>query len=445
MSSSTPIVAIVGRPNVGKSTLFNRLAGKSLAIVHDAPGVTRDRNYTDTHLAGRDITLIDTGGFDRTTDDPMGQGIARHVEAAIAEADVVICVLDGSGPPTQPDRDAVQLLRRSDKPVIYVANKIDGPKKDWDLAELYELGIGGDLIGISALHGRHTGALEAALSQHLPKGESPKPGPENEEDVLSVAFIGRPNAGKSSLFNRLSGSERSLVDNRPGTTRDPIDSMIEYKGQKFRVVDTAGIRRKSRVQQGVEAHSVIRSLRIINRAEVIVLMNDVTEGISDQDANLLGLCTDRGRAIVVGLNKVDLLDPGAIKKAKEDASHALHFAQWTPLVPLSAKTGHGVAQLMKQVILAGIRMKKRVPTAEINRFFERIIREHPPPTRAGKAPRIYYLTQTSVNPPTFVAFCSSPEHVAESYKRFVINRIRKEFDYEAVPLRLYFRGKDRQE
>lgn len=442
MSSGAPIVAIVGRPNVGKSTLFNRLAGKALAIVHDAPGVTRDRNYTDTNLAGRDITLIDTGGFDRTTDDPMGLGIARHVEAAIAESDLVICVLDGSAPPTQPDRDAVELLRRSSKPVIYVANKIDGQKREWELAELYELGVG-DLIGISALHGRHTGALEAAVAERLPPRRESEGEKESDDEVLSVAFIGRPNAGKSSLFNRLSGSERSLVDNRPGTTRDPVDSTISYKGQTFRVVDTAGIRRKSRVTAGVESHSVIRSIRIINRAEVIVLMSDVTEGVSDQDANLLGLCAERGRAIVVGLNKVDLLGHSEVKKAKADAAHALHFATWTPIVPLSAKTGHGVAQLMKEVSLAGERMKKRVSTSEINRFFERIIQEHPPPTRAGKAPRIYYLTQTNVNPPTFVAFCSSPENVAESYKRFVINRIRQEFDYEAVPLRLYFRGKDR--
>lgn len=442
MSSQTPIVAIVGRPNVGKSTLFNRLSGKPLAIVHDAPGVTRDRNYTDTNLAGRDITLIDTGGFDRTTDDPMGQGIARHVEAAIAEADVVICVLDGSAPPTQPDRDAVELLRRSSKPVIYVANKIDGQKREWELATLYELGIG-ELIGISALHGRHTGALEAAVRALIPRAQARDEEEEVADDILSVAFIGRPNAGKSSLFNRLSGSERSLVDNRPGTTRDPVDSTVVFKGQKFRVVDTAGIRRKSRVEAGIESHSVIRSIRVISQAEVIVLMNDVTEGVSDQDANLLGLCAERGRAIVVGLNKVDLLTPAEIKKAKEDAAHSLHFAGWTPIVPMSAKTGHGIGQLMKEVVLAGQRMKKRVSTSEINRFFERIILEHPPPTRAGKAPRIYYMTQTSVNPPTFVAFCSSPENIAESYRRFIINRIRKEFDFEAVPLRLYFRGKDR--
>lgn len=442
-TNTTPIVAIVGRPNVGKSTLFNRLAGKALAIVHDAPGVTRDRNYTDTRVAGRDITLIDTGGFDRTTDDPMGQGIFRHVKAAVSEADVVVCVLDGSAPPTQPDSDAVQLLRQSGKPVIYVANKIDGPRKDWDLAALYELGID-DLIGISALHGRHTGNLEAALAALLPQKERALPADE-EDEILRVAFIGRPNAGKSSLFNRLSGAERSLVDSRPGTTRDPVDSVITFKGQKCLVVDTAGIRRKSRVEQGVETYSVLRSIRTIGRANVIVLMNDVTEGISDQDANLLGLCAERGRAIVVGLNKADLLTPTELKSAKAAAAHSLHFATWAPVVALSAHTGRGVGELMKQVLLAGTRMKKRVSTSEINRFFERIVKEHPPPTRAGKAPRIYYLTQTSTNPPTFVAFCSSKEHIAEDYKRFIVNRLRKEFDYEAVPLRLLFRNKGRDE
>lgn len=444
MTADVPLVAIVGRPNVGKSTLFNRLAGKALAIVHDAPGVTRDRNYTDTVIGGRTITLVDTGGFDRTTDDPMGQGIARHVQAAIAEADVVICVLDGSMPPTGPDRDAVDLLRRSDKPVIYVANKIDGVSKEWLTAELYELGVD-ELIAISALHGRHTGALEGALLERLPPRQQFAAPVDEEEEVLHVAFIGKPNAGKSSLFNRLSGSERSLVDNRPGTTRDPIDSRISYKGKSYVIVDTAGIRRKSKVEKGVESHSVLRSIRVINRAHVIVLMTDVTEGISDQDARLLGLCAERGRAIVVGLNKVDLLDDREVKEAKEKAAHSLHFATWTPIVPLSAQTGHGVAQLMKQVADAGERMSKRVPTSAINQFFEKIIAEQPPPTRAGKAPRIYYLTQTNVNPPTFVAFCSSPEHIAESYKRFVVNRIRKEFGYEAVPLRLFFRGKNRDD
>lgn len=441
MTNERPIVAIIGRPNVGKSTLFNRLAGKALAIVHDAPGVTRDRNYTDTQVGGRELTLIDTGGFDPTTDDPMGQGIARHAEAAIAEADVVVCVLDGSQPPTQPDRDAIKLLRRSSKPVIYVANKIDGPSKEWELSDLYELGIG-DLVAISALHGRHTGFLEAAIVKALPAHQRVSP-EDNDETVTRVAFIGRPNAGKSSLFNRLSGKERSLVDNRPGTTRDPVDSLVTYKDKKYLVVDTAGIRRKSRVEKGVESQSVLRSLRIINRADVVVLMTDITGGIADQDAKLLGMAAERGRAIVVGLNKVDLLEQRDIQKARDDAAHELHFATWTPIVPLSAHSGHGVAQLMRQVDDAAEKMKKRVTTSAINQFFEGVIASHPPPTRAGKAPRIYYLTQTNVNPPTFVAFCSSPDHIAESYRRFIINRIRKTFGYEAVPLRLFFRGKDR--
>lgn len=472
-----PIVAIVGRPNVGKSTLFNRLAGQALAIVHDAPGVTRDRNYTDTLILGREVTLVDTGGFDPTTDDPMGQGIARHAEAAIAEADLVICVLDGSGPPTQPDRDAITLLRRSDKPVLYVANKIDGMEKEWLLADHYELGIP-DLMPISALHGRFTGKLEGAISQLLPDSAIAPPPPrrkqrapthearsnadlgdadlgdadlgdaesdaEEKDPILHVAFVGRPNAGKSSLFNRLSRSERSLVDDRPGTTRDPVDSAIEYKGKTYVIVDTAGIRRKSKVEKGVESASVMRSLRMIDRADVVTLMVDITGGIADQDARLLGLAMDRGKAIVVGLNKVDLVPQKEINRFRDEAMHELHFAKWTKVVPLSAHTGHGVAQLMAEVDVIGERMRKRVATSELNRFFEKVIVEHPPPTRAGKAPRIYYLTQTGTAPPTFVAFCSSPEHVAESYRRFVVNRIRQSFGYDGVPLRLFFRGRDHQ-
>lgn len=435
-----PIVAIVGRPNVGKSTLFNRLTGKPLAIVHDAPGVTRDRIYAETKLGGRLITLIDTGGFDRTTDDPMGQGIARHVEAAIEQADVVVCVLDGTSPPTSPDRDTVQLLRRSPKPVLFVANKVDGSSQELVMNELYELGME-ELLGVSALHGRHTGALEAAIAKHLPPATEESPSDSVEDEVLPIAFIGRPNAGKSSLSNRLCGEERSLVDDRPGTTRDPVDSPVIYKGKRYLVIDTAGIRRKSRVEKGVESHSVLRSIRVLNRARVVVLMVDVTEGLAEQDARLLGLCAEKGRAIVVGLNKADLVSAHELKKAKEDARHELHFAPWAPIVTLSAHSGHGVAQLMNEVSLAGERMQKRIGTSELNRFFEQVLEEHPPPTRAGKSPRIYYMTQTRVSPPTFIAFTSSPEHVAESYKRFLLNRIRQVFGYDSVPLRLHFRAK----
>lgn len=438
-----PIIAIVGRPNVGKSTLFNRLAGSALAIVHDEAGVTRDRNYTDTQIGGRAVTLIDTGGFDPTTDDPMGQGIARHVHAAISEADLVICVLDGSLPPTGPDREAVGLLRRSEKPVLFVANKMDAPEREWALGEHYGLGIP-ELIPLSALHGRKTGALEAAICDQLPPAAS-NDAVEDQSDLLRIALIGRPNAGKSSLFNRLSGKERSLVDNRPGTTRDPIDSIIEYKGQRYMLVDTAGVRRRTRVERGVEAESVFRSIRAIARAHVIVLMCDVTEGIADQDSRLIGLATERGRAVVVGLNKADLTAPHELKKHKEETQHTLHFAQWIPIVPLSAHTGFGVGQLMKTVEDVGAAMRKRIGTSELNRFFEQVLAERQPPTRGGKAPRLYYITQTSINPPTFVAFSSSPENIAESYRRFVINRIRQTFKYEGVPLRVFFRGKNRKE
>jgi GTP-binding protein len=444
----------VGRPNVGKSTLFNRLCGQPLAIVHDAPGVTRDRNYADALILGRDVTFVDTGGFDPTTLDPMGQGIARHAKIAIEEADIVICVLDGSLPPTQPDRDAVQLLRRSDKPVIYVANKMDGATKEWLLSDHYVLGIP-ELIPVSALHGRHTGRLEALLGELLSQVAPPRPPESGSIDnastsdpdasaPLRVAFVGRPNAGKSSMFNRLSGEERSLVDNRPGTTVDPVDSLVNYKGEQYVVVDTAGVRRKSRVDDGIEAQSVIRSIRSIDRADVIILMVDVGLGLADQDAKLLALARERGKPIVVGLNKIDLVEPRDIEKKKAEAAHVLHFSKWTKIIPVSALSGHGVAQLMGEVSGVGQRMIQRVPTSQLNRFFERLLEEHPPPTRSGKAPRIYYMTQVGVKPPTFVAFCSSPDHVAESYRRFVVNRLRKEFEYEGVPVRLFFRGKDRE-
>lgn len=439
-----PLIAIVGRPNVGKSTLFNRLVGQAVAIVHDAEGVTRDRNYADAILGGREVTYIDTGGFDPTTDDPMGQGIARHVKSAIQEADVVVCVLDGSLPPTVADREAVALLRKAERPVIFAANKMDGASKEWGLGDHFELGAK-ELVAVSALHGRHVGRLESVIFEALPPAAPEEPPEQELEDLTNIVLLGRPNAGKSSLFNRLSGSERSLVDDRPGTTRDPIDAIVTFHKRQYRVLDTAGVRRKSRVERGVEAESVMRTLRSIERAHVVILLSDATEGLAEQDARLLGIAAERGRAIVVGLNKVDLLTAEQKKKSISDAQDALHFARHAPIVPLSAKTGFGVAKLMERVDQAALAMKKRVSTSALNRFFEAVLEERPPPTRGGKAPRLYYITQTMVNPPTFVVFSSSPEHIAESYRRFVMNRIRKEFEFDAAPLRVFFRGRGERE
>jgi GTPase len=304
---STSIVAVVGRPNVGKSTLFNRLVGKKLAIVDDQPGVTRDRHYAPAHIHGHNVTLVDTGGFDPTSDDPMQQGIARHVTAAIEEADVIVCVLDGSMSVTAPDREAVQLLRRSKKPVVYVANKVDTARHIPAANELYELGIP-EIVPVSALHGRGTADLALAVAKHLPKSSrGVAEGEEAEDEIIPrIAFIGRPNAGKSSMFNRLTGSERALVDDRPGTTRDPVDARIESEGRTFLLVDTAGIRKKARVERGIELVSVLQSIRSIERAQVVILMCDAVTGVSEQDARLLGMCLERRRAVIVGLNKSDL-------------------------------------------------------------------------------------------------------------------------------------------
>jgi GTP-binding protein len=435
-----PLVAIVGRPNVGKSTLFNRLAGKRLAIVHDLPGVTRDRNYAAASLGGRELALVDTGGFDPADEDPMKQGIARQVRAALEEADVTICVLDATLPPTLADRAAVDLLRRSDKKVLFVANKADDPQKALGVAELYELGVP-EIIPVSALHGRGTDALIAALVRVLPARVEERPEPEPEQVATRVAIVGRPNAGKSSLVNRLAGSERALVDARPGTTRDSVDTPLSYDGHRFVVVDTAGIRRRPRVEKGVESASVIRAIRSMERARVVVVLCEANERITDQDARLLGLAIERGRAVVVGMNKIDLLDRDARKRAEKSVHEALRFAPWVPIVGLSAKTGAGVRKLMAAVHRAGEEYSRRVATAELNRFFEQVLAHRAPPTHKGRAPRLYYITQAQTEPPVFVAVTNAPDHVKESYRRYVVNRIREQFGFECVPIELKWRGK----
>lgn len=438
-----PIVAVVGRPNVGKSSLFNRLTGKKLAIVDDQPGVTRDRHYADALLHGRKVTLVDTGGFDPTTDDPMGQGIARQVQAALDEADVVLCLLDGSMPPTGPDRDSVKLLRRSGKNVIFAANKVDNLKTESTASDLYSLGLG-EFICISALHGRGIAELESAIVKALPPSE-PEPAAVEDDGVAKIAIIGRPNAGKSSLFNHLAGTERSLVDSTAGTTRDPVNARLVYENRTYDLVDTAGIRRKSKIEQrGVESASVYGAIRAMEVADVAVVLCDATEGVAEQDARLLGLSADRGRGIVVGLNKCDLLGKEERKKAIAQASDALKFASWTTIVPLSAKTGYGVSELMMTAHRTSLSMRKRVSTGELNRFFEQVLTSHPPPTQGGRAPRLYYITQAAVNPPTFVAISNAPDSVVESYRRFVISQIRKAFGFESVPIVIHYRPKDKK-
>lgn len=439
-----PVVAIVGRPNVGKSTLFNRLVGHRLAIVEDMPGVTRDRHYADAHLLGRDVVVVDTGGFDPDSDDPMREGIAQHVRLALEEADLVVCVLDATTGAMPADREAARLLRESDRPVIYVANKADSPKREQQAMELYELGIDA-LLPVSAAHGHGLGELEEAIVAALPPARE-EAADELPEGTPRLAIIGRPNAGKSSLTNRLLGEERQLVDARPGTTIDSIDALVEVDAEPLVLIDTAGIRRKRAVRKdaGVEALSVMKAIRAMERSDAVVLMIDAAEGPAEQDARLAGLAMDRGRALVIGLNKMDLLDGERRKKAIAKAREVLSFAPWAPLVPISAKTGRGTRKLVRTVRDALREHEKRIPTAEINRFFEEVLEHHPPPTHKGRAVRLFFVTQASTKPPTFVAVTNEPDAVHFSYQRYVINALRKRFGFEGTPIKVFYRRRRRR-
>jgi len=444
-----PIVALVGRPNVGKSTLFNRLIKKRTAIVHDRPGVTRDRHYGDMRLGERLVTIIDTGGFDPDSDDPMKQGIKRHIEIAIKEADAIICVLDAKEPATSADHAELALLRRTDKPVIYVANKADSPSIEHEATDFYRLGIE-HIIPISALHGRRIDELETALERALPEAEGDgEPEPDAEAtDPIRIALIGRPNAGKSSLVNRLLGEERLLVDDRPGTTRDPIDSTFEKDGQRYIIVDTAGIRRKSKVRKEddqVEIVSVVTAIRAIERCDVVVLLCDAADGVAEQDAKIMGLAAERGRAIVIALNKIDLLDRKELGKAEENARDKLSFAQWAELVRVSAKKGRGLPNLLLTVNRAAESFRKRVGTGPLNRFFEQVLLTHPPPTQGGRAPRFFFITQAETRPPLFVVVTSHPDSLHFSYTRYVQNQLRKAFKFESVPIRIRYKARRRRE
>lgn len=438
---SRPIVAIVGRPNVGKSALFNRLAGAPLAIVEDMPGVTRDRLYAQALALGHEYVLIDTGGFDPGSADPLTQSIALQVKIALEEADVVICVLDATHDPLPADREAVSLLRHSSLPVLYVANKADNPKVQAAALELYSLGLD-ELRPISALHGHGIGDLEEAMIAHFPERDEDADASDSELD--RVAIVGRPNAGKSSLVNRLLGEERQIVDDRPGTTVDSVDTRVEHDGEPMVLIDTAGIRRKRSVEAGLESLAVMQAVRAVERSNVVVLMIDAQSGPSEQDAKIAGLAIERGRALVIALNKSDLLDDAGRKAALSSARDVFAFATWAPLQLLSAHNGRGVKKLMQHVRAASKAHKHRVGTAEVNRFFEEVLEHHPPPSMNNRSVRIYYATQVQSGPPTFVIATNEPERVHFSYRRYVVNQLRERFGFAGTPVRVFYRGKEKR-
>ncbi|HSO40175.1 MAG TPA: ribosome biogenesis GTPase Der [Labilithrix sp.] len=437
-----PLVAIVGRPNVGKSTLFNRLARRRVAIVHDEPGVTRDRNYTDTTAFGRDYTLVDTGGFDPDSDDPMKNGITRHVKSAIEEADVIVFVSDAMVPLTSADRVAVGLLRKTTKPVLFAANKADSPRNDADAFEIYRLGVD-KVFPVSGLHGRGIGDLEAAIIAAMPDNKETE---EVDEFLPRIAIVGKPNAGKSSLMNRILGEERMIVDSRPGTTRDAIDALVARGDKRYIFVDTAGLRRKGKVTKAfdeIEFASIGSAVRAVERSSVVVLLCDAKEGVAEQDAKILGLAADRGRGMIIALNKADLLSKDELKKAEDAAREKISFAPFAPIVVVSAKTGRGLTDVFEAIDKVSASFHQRIGTGALNRFFEQVLQTRPPPTMGGSAPRLYYITQAETSPPVFVILASAPDSVHFSYQRFVANQLRKAFGFDGVPIRIVYRERRR--
>jgi GTP-binding protein len=454
---TAPLVAIVGRPNVGKSTLFNRLVGGRPALVHDTPGLTRDRRYGEADYFGKELRVVDTGGLDPGAEkEVVGAGIHRQAMRAIDEADAILLVVDGRSGVSSVDHSLAKQLRATGKPVFLAVNKLDHPTTDHLAHDFHELGLGNAYL-VSAAHGRGIDALLEAITDAVApdRPQAADLGPqenEEQEDVdenapLRVAFVGRPNAGKSSLTNRLLGEERSLVHHEAGTTTDPVDAPFSIGGRDYVLVDTAGIRRKAKIDEDIEKLSVTMALGQIARADVVVLVIDAGIGPAEQDARIAGKIEEAGRACVLALNKSDLVT-GDKRKAelRELMTETFHFMPWAPTAMLSAQRGDGVDRLLDLVDQVAREHRKRIQTAQLNRFFAEVIEEKPPPLHHGRAVKIHYITQGGTRPPTFILWANKPEGLAPSYKRFIANRLREAYGFRGTPLRIFVKArKDRHD
>jgi GTP-binding protein len=437
-----PIVAIVGRPNVGKSTLFNRLVGGHHAIVEDEPGVTRDRRYGDADWDGRLFRVVDTGGLDLAAAKPeaatLARGIVRQALRAVDEAALVLLVIDGREGLTPDDRDAAETLRKCGKPIVWVANKIDGAADEPQANELYGLGAD-EAFGVSAQHGRGIAELCDAIVARLPDAPRIAAVPvegEERSGPIRLALVGRPNAGKSSLINRFVGEERMLVDAQAGTTRDPVDTSVEIAGRSYLLIDTAGIRRRSKVSVPMEKIAVAMAEKAVRRCDVCVLVVDGAEGLAEQDAKIAGLCDEAGRALVICFNKLDLLDRARETKLREDLKRQLQFVPWAKVVFASATTGKGVQRILDAVQAAYAAFTRRVTTGELNRWFEGIVERHPPSVFKGHPVKLYFIQQPQACPPTFLLSVNYPEGVHFSYRRYLANQLREAFDLDGTPVRI---------
>jgi len=442
--SQLPIVAIVGRPNVGKSTLFNRYAGRRRAIVQDVPGMTRDRLVEEAEVGDRRILVVDTAGLDPEPESAMDAAVQEQARAALEQADALLFVVDGQAGLLPQDEELARLLRRTRKPLALAVNKVDVPAHSVRTAEFHSLGFA-HVAGVSAEHGTGAWDLLEALVAEIPPMPEPEPPPEG---TVRVALVGRPNSGKSSLLNRLLGEERVVVSEVPGTTRDAIDIAAERDGSHFVFVDTAGLRRSGRRDRIGERMGALMALRAVERADVAMVLIDAADGFGDQDARILSMVRDRGCAAVLVLNKWDLVSEEgeeAVAHVRSELDRRLKSFSHHPVLRVSAKTGRGVRRLLPTVLQLGEEIRRRIPTAELNRWLKDAVARHEPAmAQRGTRRRplkFFYATQTGVRPPTFILFCTDPGSLQESYKRFLQNRLRESFGFDGVPIRVRFRAR----
>jgi GTP-binding protein len=434
-----PIVAIVGRPNVGKSTLFNRITGGRAAIVDDLPGVTRDRLYRDASWNNKNFTVVDTGGIEFLgKNEKMVDQIIKQAEMAIDEADLILFVVDGREGITSSDEAALDVIRKTNKPVILCANKIENFDNLSIVYEFYNFGLG-EPIAVSAEHGNNVGDLLDKLVELLPENKE-----EDLEDVIKISVVGRPNVGKSSLVNKILGQERVIVSDVPGTTRDAIDSYLKRDGKKYLLIDTAGIRRKSRINIATERYSVIRSLRAVDRSDVVLMLIDAAEGVTEQDKKIAGYIHEAGKAVVLVTNKWDLIekDQKTMQKHDENIRYELGFMQYAPTMYISALTGQRVGKLFEIIDFVAEQASYKIPTSVFNEVIRDAVFHTPPPSDKGKKLKLYYGTQGGVKPPSFIFFVNDKKLLHFSYRRYLENQIRRAFGFEGNPIRIFTRERE---
>lgn len=443
--STLPLVAIVGRPNVGKSTLFNRLAGRNRALVQETPGVTRDLHYAEVTYRGRRFLLVDTGGLSTEFTDELTAEVNAQVDIAMEAAAAIIFLMDGRAGLNPEDEELAERLRKARKPVFFTVNKVDSAELEHLLYDFYKLGIQ-QLFAISAREKVGVDTLFAAVTADFPKSDEESDDREDEARPVRIAFVGTPNVGKSSLINRILGEKRLIVSAIPGTTRDAIDVPFSLDGRDYILVDTAGLRRKSKVDRGVEKLSAVKALQALERTDIAVILHDINEPLSDQTMRILSIAEEKGRGMILVFNKVDLVRNRKSRRREmdDDLDRRLQGLEWLPRLQLSAVTGEGIEELFAMIGRVRANQLRRLPTGPLNRYLEQAVTHHGPPAAHGRAVSFYYMTQAAIRPPTFLAFTNQPGSIHFAYRRYLMNRLREAEDFVGTPIRLIFKGRRKE-